>query len=127
MALFPGGPICRGISLVGFGDVLLRPMNTTEFAHSVLATLSYMPMISKKRPSALRARGSISDGTSAPKSSKYPISGAPKILLKSTECRIGEQSYRSTSSTAPNSYAFGGKAARSPLSGFRMESIAIAR
>ena len=86
-ALGLGSSMCRSIPFGGFGNAPFRPKNTMEFAHSVLVALSGIPMISQKRSNVLRPRGSSVKGTSAPKSSKYPIGGMPKILRNRTESR----------------------------------------
>ena len=55
----------------------------------------------------------------APKSSKYPMSGMPKVRLNRAATILGKQLYQRAAAAAPTSKGFAGKAAHSEVSGFQ--------
>ena len=88
----PSGSAMRRIMLLaGDGKSPRIPGEMIFFPLSVLVVFSWIPTVWKNSPKARRARRPAFFGSRAPKSSKYQISGIPKILLKRTANGRGKQ------------------------------------
>ena len=112
-----GRVIRKSISLAGVGKSPWSPMKMTLWRLSVMVFFRATPRVLHQRSTVRWALRPTLPGPRAPKSSKYPISGIPKILLKRAASSREKHLYRITSDVDPNKRAFGRNAIHRDFTG----------